>query len=80
MILSHYDVYVEDAVLDALSPPILQCAIRSLFVVLLQKSPNCQGYFTATQQIVIVSHIGEWEVKEHLKLHLLRIYHIVIRS
>jgi len=35
MIVSQYDIYVKDAVLDALSPPILQCAIRSLFVELL---------------------------------------------
>ena len=80
MIVSHYDVYVNDAVLDALSPPILQSAIWSLFVVSLRKTPNHQPCSTATQRIVIVSHIGEWEVKEHLKLHLLRIYHIVIRS
>jgi len=37
-------------------------------------------FFEATQRIVIVSQIGEWEMKEHLKLHLLCIYHNVIRS
>jgi len=36
-------------------------------------------YFTATQRILIGSQIGEWVVKEHLKLHLLHIYHIVIQ-
>jgi hypothetical protein len=35
--------------------------------------------FEATQQIVIESQIAEWEVKEHLKLHLLHIYYIMIQ-
>jgi len=37
-------------------------------------------FFKETQQIVIGSQIGEWEAEEHLKLHLLRIYHTVIQS
>jgi hypothetical protein len=48
--------------------------------VLLRKKPNFQRYLTATQPIVIASQDGQWEVKEHLKLHLLRIYRIVIQS
>jgi hypothetical protein len=46
--------------------------------VLLRTTLDFRGYFTATQQIVIGSQIGEWKVKEHPKLHLLHIYHIVI--
>jgi hypothetical protein len=41
---------------------------------------NIRRSVTASQRIVIGSQIREWEVKEHLKLHVLRIYHIVIRS
>ena len=80
MIVSPYDIYVKEAALDALLLPILQFAIRSLFVVSLRKTLNSRRYFTATERIVIGSQIREWEVKGHQKLHLLRIYHMVIRA
>jgi hypothetical protein len=35
VIVSQYDIYVKDAVLDALSPPIVHFAMRSLLVELL---------------------------------------------
>ena len=35
MIGSKYDIYIKETVLDALSPPSVQIAIRSLFVELL---------------------------------------------
>jgi len=78
--VSQYDIYIKDAVLDALWPPSLRFAIRSLFVKSLRKMLNSWCYFTATQGIVIGSQIGKWEVKEHPKLHVLCIYYIVIRS
>jgi len=34
-IVSQYNIYLKDAVIDALSPPILQVAMRSLFIELL---------------------------------------------
>jgi len=80
VIVSQYDIYVKDAVFDALSPPILQFAIQSLFTELLSDNAKIFVFFQATQRIVIISQIEEWEVKEHQKLHLLRIYHIVIQS
>jgi hypothetical protein len=78
--LSQYDIYVTDAVLDALSPPILQFAIRSIFVVSLHKTLDFRPSFTATKQLVIKSHTGEWEVKKHPKQHLLHMYYIMIQS
>jgi len=80
LIVSQYDIYVKDAALDARSLAILQFAIRSAYVESLRKWPNFGHYFTANQHIVIGSKIGQWEVKEHLKLRVLRIYHIVIKS
>ena len=80
MIVSQYDIYAKDAVLDGLSPPILQFAIRSLFIELLSNNAENLASVEATQRIVIGSQIGDQVVKEHLKLDLLRIYHIVIRS
>jgi len=80
LIVSQYDIYVKHTILHALSPPIVQFVIQSLFIKSFRKTPNFLHYFTATQWIVIRSQFGEWKVKEHLKLHLLHIYHIVIRS
>jgi len=80
VIVSHYDIYVKESVVDALSPPILQIVIGSLFVELLRNNAENKAFFEATQRIVIGSQFGEWEVKEHRKLHLLRIYHIAIQS
>jgi len=80
LIVSHYDIYLKDAGLDALSPSILQFAIRSIFVELLQKTLSCRCYFTAIKQMVIELQIRELDVKEHLKQHLLCIYYIVIQS
>jgi hypothetical protein len=79
VIISQYNIYVKEAVLDALSTPILHFAIQSLFFVLLRETPNFRRYFTATKQIVMGLRFGKRKVKEHLKLHLLRIYHIVIQ-
>jgi hypothetical protein len=76
VIVSQYDIYVKDAVLDALSPPNRQFVIRLLFVEWLRNNAENYAFFEATQRIVIGSQIGEWEVKEHLKLHLVCIYHI----
>jgi len=80
LIVSQYDIYQKDAVLDAPPPPIPQFAIQSLFVESFRTMHNFWCTFTATQGIVIRSPIREWEVKEHRQLHLLRLYHIVIRS
>jgi hypothetical protein len=80
VIISQYDIYVKDAVLDALSPRNVQFAIQSLSVGALRKMNNFWPYFIPTQQIVIRSQIAEREVQEHLKLHLLGIYQIVIAS
>jgi hypothetical protein len=41
---------------------------------------DCWPYFTETQRILIGSQIGDQGVKDHAKLHLLHIYHIVIQS
>jgi hypothetical protein len=38
------------------------------------------GFSIATQQILVGSQICEREMKERLKLHNLRIEHVVIRS
>jgi hypothetical protein len=80
LIISQCYIYVNYAVLDALSPPVLQFGIRSIFVESLRKIPIFRRYFTETQGILIGSHLDEWEVKEHPKRHNLRTYHIVIRS
>jgi len=80
VIVSQYDIYVKDAVLHAVSPPVLQLAIRSLFFELLWNNAGNSAFFEATRRIVIRLHIGEWEVKEHPKLHVLHIYRIVIQS
>ena len=45
-----------------------------------EKCPMCWRSFTQYLWIVIWSQIGKWEVKEHAKLHVLRIYRIVIKS
>ena len=76
--MSQYDIYVKDAASDDLSPPIHPCVIQSLFIESLRKTLNFGGCFTVTEQIVIRSKIGECEEKDHLKLHLLHIYYIVI--
>jgi hypothetical protein len=78
--VTQYDIYVKDAVLNAVSPPIFQFVIRSQFVLSLQQSHSFRRYLTPTQRIVIESQLGECEVKEYLKLHLLYIYYIVIPS
>jgi len=80
LILSEYDIHVKDAVFHVLSPPVLHFAIKSIFVVLLRKISNFWHYFTATQRILIRSQSGGLDVEEHAKLHVLRIYHIVIQS
>ena len=80
VIVSQYDIYVQDAVVDALSRPIVQFAIRSLFVEWLWNNTEDFAFFEATQLIVIGLQIGQREVIKHLKLHLLRIYHSVIQS
>ena len=71
--VSQYGIYVNDAVLDSLSPPILQVVIRSQFSESLGKKFNFRRYLTATQRIVIGIQIRESKAKEYLKLHLLRI-------
>jgi hypothetical protein len=78
VIVSQYDVYVTDAGLDALLPPILQFAIQSQLVELLSNNAEYSVIFEATQRILIGLQIGELEVKEHLKLSLLSIYYTVI--
>ena len=80
LIVSQDDKYLRDAVLDALSPHILQFVIQSLLVELLWNNVNYWVFFKVTQWILIGSQIEEWEVKKHLTLHLLHRYHIVIRS
>jgi len=80
LIISQYSIYVKDAVFDALLPPILQCAIQSLFIELLWHYAKNEAFFTVTRRMLIISQIEQLEVKEHLKLHLLHIYHIVIWS
>ena len=80
LIVSQYHIYVKDSDLDALSPPILQFAIRVLVVELLWKNTHNWAFFEVTQWMLIGSQIEEREVKEQLTVHLLRIYHIVIQS
>jgi len=80
LIVSQCDIYVKDVVLHAHSPPIVQLAIRSIFVQSMQQTTNCRCDFTLSQRILIRLQIGEQEVKEHAKLHLVHIYHIVIQS
>jgi len=63
MIVSQYDIYVKIAVLHALSPPLLHFAIQSIFIVSLQKTPNFQGFLTATQRILVGSESGQEEMK-----------------
>jgi hypothetical protein len=38
------------------------------------------AYFTANQRISVGSQFRNWEVKDRLKLHNLRIHHVMIRS
>jgi len=45
-----------------------------------QISREIGGFSIASQQILVVSQIGKWEVKERLQLQNLRIDHVVIRS
>jgi hypothetical protein len=78
LIVSQYNIYLKDAVLDAVSPRSLQFAFRSLFGELLGKNGRIYLLFEATQRLVTGSHIGEWVAQEHVKLHLLCIYYIVI--
>ena len=80
MIVLQHNIYIKDAVLNALSHSVVKVVIQSLFVESLRKTLNHHCHFTATERIVIGSQIREWEVKEHPKLHLLCISHIVIRS
>jgi len=80
LIISQYDIYVNNAVLDAISPHILHIAIWSIVVELLWNNDENWVFFAMTQQILIGLQRGEQEVKEHANLHLLGIYHIVIWS
>jgi len=48
-IVPQYDIYINDAVFDALPSPILLFAIQSLFVGSFRKLPSSARYFTATQ-------------------------------
>lgn len=80
IIILQYDIYVQDAGLDTLSPPVLQFAIQSLFIVSFGETLNFRRYSTANQWIVIRSRIGQWEVRAHLKLHIASINRIVIWS
>jgi len=75
VIVSQYDIYVKNAVLDGLSPPVLKFAIQSIFVEPLRKIHILQSNFPETQQISIGSQIDEREVKAHPKLHNLHIYY-----
>lgn len=79
VILSQYYVFLKDIHVHGRSPPNLQNVIQSQFLDLHCKIAQCQGDFTATQQIVIGSHIGESEVTEYVTLHHLHIYNTVIR-
>jgi hypothetical protein len=53
VIVSQYDIYAKEAVVDALSRPILQFTIQILFVELLRNKVDNSAFFEATQQIVI---------------------------
>jgi len=59
VIVSQYDIYLKDAVLDALSPPIVQFAIWWLFIELLWNNAEKEGFFQAIVRIVIGSQIDE---------------------
>jgi hypothetical protein len=80
VIVLRNDTYVKDSVIDALLPPFPQFAIQSLLVKSFRKTRKFQPGFAATGRIVIGSQIGQCGVKANQKLHLLRIYYIVIRS
>jgi hypothetical protein len=80
VIVWQYNIYVKHAHLDALSAAFLKLVIRSLFVALLRKMLRFRHNFPTTQRKAIGSQIREWEVKDHLKLHLLHIYYFVIWS
>jgi len=80
LIVSQYDIYITDALLHAPSPPVLWFEIWSIFVESLWKTNYFRHHCTATQPISIRSQIGQKKVKQHAKVHLLRIYHIVIQS
>ena len=80
LIISQYDIYLKDVVLHALSLPTLYFAIISIFVELLWNNTNNWAFFAVTQRILTGSQNGDQEVKEYATLHLVHIYHIVIRS
>jgi len=58
----------------------MRFAIHKIFVGSLRNNVENWAIFTAAQKILIGLPIAEWEVKEHLKLSILCIYYIVIRS
>jgi len=80
LMISQCDIYVKEAVLHTLPPTLQQFAIWTIFIESLQKTSNFQCYFRDTRRIFIGSQIGIKEVKEHTKLHVEHIYHIVIWS
>jgi len=80
LIVSQYEIYIRDVDLDAVSRPSLQFVILSLFFELLWSNAANWVFFAFTRRILIGLQIGDWEVKEHSKLNLLCIYHIVIWS
>jgi len=48
LIVSRYDIYVKDAVLDTAEGLFLQFAIQSIFIESLQTTPEGQNYVTTT--------------------------------
>jgi len=70
MIISQFDIYVNDAVLHALLPLILHFVIQSIFVELLWNDAKNWVFFAVTQRILIGSQTGEQEAEEHATLHL----------
>ena len=80
LIISQFNIYVHYAVLNASSPPSLQCPFRSIFVDSSYKNNYIWACFPVTRQILITSQNGELEGKEHPKQQNLHIYGIVIRA
>jgi hypothetical protein len=80
LIISQNHINIYNSVLDSHSLSFLIFVIRSILIKLLQKRHNFQHYVTVTNQILLTLQTGEWEAKEHTKLHNAHIYHILIRS
>ena len=79
LVVSQYNIYINSAVSDILSPPFLHFAIWSIFVESLRNMPNFRRDFAATQGILLTLQIGDREVKEYPKLHTLHMENFVIQ-